>query len=98
MSRSIDWTRVSAENVRQALDQYDGMGPKAFFGRFGFAPTTTYDLPHGGRIYPPKAILGAAYEIATGERLTSADFEGGKSGAVKVLTSLGFPVVPRQPP
>ncbi len=33
-----------------------------------------------------------AYEFATGGRLASGDFEGGKSGAVKVLGSLGFTV------
>jgi hypothetical protein len=34
--------------------------------------------------------LGAAYEFAVGQRLASADFEGGKTGAVKVLGQLGF--------
>jgi hypothetical protein len=33
-----------------------------------------------------------AYEFATGERLGSGDFEGGRSGAVKVLGQLGFTV------
>jgi hypothetical protein len=42
--------------------------------------------------FPPKAILGMAYEFAIGERLASGDFEGGKTGAVKVLGSLGFTV------
>jgi hypothetical protein len=41
--------------------------------------------------------LGTAYELATGERLASGDFEGGKSGAVKVLGQLGFSVQPRRP-
>jgi hypothetical protein len=36
--------------------------------------------------------LGTAYEFATGQRLASGDFEGGKAGAVKVLGSLGFTV------
>jgi hypothetical protein len=40
--------------------------------------------------------LGTAYELATGERLASADFEGGKSGAVKVLGNLGFTVEEKQ--
>jgi hypothetical protein len=39
-----------------------------------------------------QAILGTAYEFATGERLASGDFEGGKTGAVKVLGELGFTV------
>ncbi len=41
-----------------------------------------------------KAILGTAYELATGQRLAPGDFEGGKDGAVKVLERLGFTVQP----
>lgn len=95
MVHSIDWETVTAQHVEQAIGEYDRMGAEAFFHRFGFAPTTTYDLLRDGKTYPPKAILGAAYELATGERLASPDFEGGKSGAVKVLSSLGFQVEPR---
>jgi hypothetical protein len=39
--------------------------------------------------------LGTADEFATGRRLDSSDFEGGKSGAVKVLSTLGFNVQKR---
>jgi hypothetical protein len=56
--------------------------------------TTTYDLVWDERHYPPKAILGTAYEFATGQRLASGDFEGGKVGAVKVLGKLGFTIKP----
>ena len=49
------------------------------------------------RRYPPKAILGTAYELATGQRLASGDFEGGRSGAVAVLGKLGFTVQSRRP-
>jgi hypothetical protein len=44
-----------------------------------------------------KALLGIAYEFATGRRLASGDFEGGKVGAVRVLGKLGFTVqrIPR---
>jgi hypothetical protein len=61
----------------------------------GFGPTTTYDLVWDGHRYPPKAILGAAYELATGQRLAPHDFEGGRTGAVKVLGALGFTVQPK---
>ena len=50
------------------------------------------ELVQDGRRYPPKAILGTAYEFATGQRLASGDFEGGRSGAVRVLGKLGFTV------
>ena len=44
------------------------------------------------RPYPPKALLGAAYELAMGRRLDPGDFEGGRTGAVRVLEKLGFTV------
>jgi hypothetical protein len=94
---SVTWNRVTRGNVLGAISEYDRLGPEAFFAAHGFAPTTTYDLIWDQRRYPPKAILGTAYELATGQRLASGDFEGGKSGAVKVLGQLGFDVQPRQP-
>ena len=91
-----NWDHVTRTEVLHALQEYDRLGPEAFFTAHGFAPTTTYDLVWNERRYPPKAILGTAYEFATGRRLASGDFEGGKSGAVKVLEKLGFTIVPRQ--
>jgi hypothetical protein len=86
------WDRVTHADVVHAIKEYDRLGPEQFFSKRGFAPTTTYELAWEERRYPPKAILGTAFEFATGERLASGDFEGGKSGAVKVLGQLGFTV------
>jgi len=97
MTRPIAWDRVSNADVERAIGEYDRLGPDAFFAAHGYAPTTTYDLVWDEHRYPPKAILGTAYELATGERLASADFEGGRSGAVRVLERLGFTVEERQP-
>ncbi|MEV4261139.1 hypothetical protein [Kribbella sp. NPDC049584] len=88
----IDWGQVTPAEVERAMDEYDRLGAEPFFAAHGFAPTTTYELVRDGRTYPPKAILGTAFELATGRRLTSAEFEGGKAGAVKVLGQLGFAV------
>lgn len=88
----ITWQDVTRSHVQRAIEDYDRLGPQQFFATHGFAPTTTYDLVFGGRTYPPKAILGTAYAFATGRRLASADFEGGRSGAVKVLEGLGFDI------
>jgi hypothetical protein len=93
----VAWDNVKRTDVVRAIKEYDRLGPEAFFSEHGFAPTTTYDLVWEERRYPPKAILGTAYELATGERLASGDFEGGKSGAVAVLGKLGFTVQARQP-
>ena len=96
MTHSIAWDQVGHDDVVRAIREYDDLGPERFFSEHGFAPTTTYDLVWDERRYPTKAILGTAYELATGRRLASADFEGGKSGAVKVLGKLGFTVEPRR--
>jgi hypothetical protein len=42
--------------------------------------------------YDSKAILGVAYEYATGRRLGAHDFNGGMYGAAAVLRTLGFDV------
>jgi hypothetical protein len=92
MTQAIGWDQVSHADVLRAIHEYDRLGPERFFSKHGFAPTTTYELVQDDRRYPPKAILGTAYELATGERLASGDFEGGKSGAVKILGKLGFTI------
>jgi len=89
----VDWDRVSHPDVLRAMREYDELGAEKFFSKHGFAPTTTYELVWKKRRYPPKAILGAAYEFATRKQLASGDFEGGKTGAVKILGKLGFDVV-----
>jgi hypothetical protein len=88
----VVWDRVTHRDVVRAIEEYDRLGPEQFFSKHGFAPTTTYELVLDERRYPPKAILGAAYEFATGHQLSSGDFEGGKTGAVRVLGNLGFTV------
>jgi hypothetical protein len=98
MTRSIAWDKVSHDNVVHAIREYDDLGAERFFFEHGFAATTTYDLVWEKRPYPPKAILGTAYELATGRSLSSADFEGGKTGAVRVLGKLGFTVQARRSP
>jgi hypothetical protein len=93
---AVEWAQVTRDTVVRAIEEYDRLGAEKFFAAHGFAPTTTYDLVWDGRRYPPKAILGTAYEFATGDRLASGDFEGGKSGTVTVLGKLGFTVEQRR--
>jgi hypothetical protein len=94
----VTWNYVTRADVLRSIKEYDRLGPEQFFSEHGFAPTTTYELTWEGRRYPPKAILGTAYELATGHRLGSGDFEGGKTGAVKVLEQLGFIVKEKRRP
>ena len=95
---TVEWDDVTRAEVLRAIQEYDRLGPEEFFSEHGFAPTTTYDLVWDERRYPPKAILGTAYEFATGQRLGSRDFEGGKTGAVRVLQQLGFTVQEKRRP
>jgi hypothetical protein len=92
MTQSLAWDQVTSADVVRAIQEFDQLGPEQFFSEHGFAPATTYELVWDERRYPPKAILGTAYEFATGRRLASGDFEGGKAGAVRVLGKLGFNV------
>jgi hypothetical protein len=63
------WDHVTRDDVVHAIGEYDRLGPAGFFAEHGFGPTTTYDLVWDERCYPPKAILGTAYEFATSQRL-----------------------------
>jgi hypothetical protein len=83
---------VTHDDVLRAIHEYDRLGPEQFFSHHGFGPSRSYQLVWDERRYPHKAILGVAYEFATGQRLASGDFEGGKGGAVAVLTKLGFTI------
>jgi hypothetical protein len=85
-------TDVTRHDVLRAIKEYDRLGPEQFFSEHGYGRSRSYELVWEKRRYPHKAILGTAYELATGHRLASGDFEGGKSGAVTVLRNLGFTV------
>jgi hypothetical protein len=88
--------KVTRDDVLRAIREYDRLGPQRFFSQHGFGPSRSYELVWDKRRYPHKAILGRAYELASGERLASADFEGGKAGAVAVLRNLGFDIQDKQ--
>ena len=83
---------VTRGDVLRAIREYDRLGPERFFAEHGYGRSRSYELVWNRRRYPHKAILGTAYELATGRRLGSGDFEGGKSGAVAILRQLGFTV------
>lgn len=70
--------QVSREYVLRAMREYDRLGPEQFFSAHGFAPTTTYELVRDKRRYPPKAILGTAYELATASALAPATSRAGR--------------------
>ena len=87
---AVAWEPVTPDDVLRAMQEYDRLGPEAFFSAHGFGPTTTYDLVWDERRYPPKAILGTAYEFAAGQRLAAGDFEGGKAALSRCSAGWGF--------
>jgi hypothetical protein len=92
----VAWHEVAHDDVVAAIREYDRLGAEKFFAEHGYGPSRTYELVWENRRYPHKAILGTAYELATGTRLAPGDFEGGRSGAVSVLGKLGFTIEPRE--
>lgn len=84
---------VTRIHVLSAIREYDQLGADEFLGRYGFVRERDYVLRERGKTYDSKAILGVAHRYATGTPATSDEFSGGKDGAAKVLTNLGFTVV-----
>jgi 5-methylcytosine-specific restriction protein B len=76
---------VRAQNVLQALQQID---------QESYPPdarSSTYDLIHNSKRYPPKYVLSLAVKIATGEEFPRSFFSGGEdSRAFRLLRDLGF--------
>jgi 5-methylcytosine-specific restriction protein B len=81
---------ITRDHVLAGIEDYESSFPHEF------GPSTTYDLVHGGKRYPPKAILGLAARHATGHVLTPADFSGGESSkCFRILRSLKFTIDPK---
>ena len=87
------WDPVQPHHIRQAADEYDRLGQDEFLARHHFGPATAYLLILDDKRYDSKAILGVAYQYATGRPLGPHDFSGGVHGAAGVLRSLGFEIV-----
>jgi hypothetical protein len=77
----VAWDHMTRADVSRAINEYDRLGPEWFLSEHGFAPTTTYELVWEERRYPPKAILGTAYEFATGIQRLRRRKDGRRKGA-----------------
>jgi hypothetical protein len=88
-----EWSVVARAHVLSAMREYDELGSREFLRRYGFGRSTAYTLWHQGKEYDSKAVLGVAYYHATGTVPRPDECSGGKDGAAKVLTDLGFDVV-----
>lgn len=84
---------LSRRAVLQAVDEY-GRDEAGFLERYGYGEADTYFLRHNGRPYASKAIVGVAYGYQYPEHgpLRHDQFSGGKAGAARHLSMLGFDV------
>ena len=59
-----------------------------------FADSSDYDVRYEGKLYPPKALVGVAAELALGREFVPKDFRGGiGTPCFKVLTDNGLEIV-----
>jgi hypothetical protein len=84
---------LSRRAVLQAVDEY-GRDEPGFLERYGYGEADTYILRHDGRVYASKAIVGVAYGYQYPDQgpLRHDQFSGGKAGAARHLSMLGFEV------
>jgi AAA domain (dynein-related subfamily) len=85
---------ITHAGVIQAINEFDSLGREAFLSKYGFGLAIAYSLVYEGNVYASKAIVGAAhgYDRPDLGPLTSEEFSGGRTGAARVLESLGFEV------
>lgn len=85
----MDFSLVQSQHILSAIEQLD-RGQKLD----GFGESTTYDVSHNGKLYPPKLLLALAYKNATGRELRGSDFPGGKgTPCFHHLNKLGYTII-----
>ena len=81
---------IKKKHLEKALKEIDRNGIRK--GRH----SSTYDLIHNGKSYPPKLVISIANRFANGTELDSDVFSGGKgTPAFELLESEGFEIVPK---
>ena len=84
---------IKKEHLEKAIAEIDKDGIRK--GRH----SSTYDLIHNGKSYPPKLVLSIANRYANGTELDSNDFGGGKdTPAFELMKAEGFEIVPKNDP
>ncbi|MGO2747002.1 hypothetical protein [Microbacterium sp.] len=85
-------TLTGRQSVEDALDEFDRLGRFGFLEKYGFGEAKEYFVVTENGNYDSKAIFAAAYEREHGEHLTNEDFSGGRTGAAKWLSELGYTI------
>lgn len=88
-------SEITGDAVRRAIAEFDALGEAAFLRRYGFRRAVSYHLQHDGKLYPSKAIAGAAHGFAMPNvgPLRARDFSGGDATVATVLRDLGFTIL-----
>jgi hypothetical protein len=82
---------ITRKDLLQAIERIDREGISAN------AHSSTYDVIHEGKAYPPKLVVSWANEFANGEELDRASFAGGKdTDCFKLLEREGFQIVDKE--
>ena len=84
---------TSPEAVRGAAREFDALGEEAFLYEYGYGPGSDCAVVIDGRLYPARALLGAAHghQYPDVGPLTDSDFSGPSETAAQ-LRELGFEV------
>ena len=96
MTRSIAWDKVTHADVLRAIQEYDRQGLSGFSLRTDSLPPRLMIWSGTDAVTRRKQSWARLMSSPRAKRLASGDFEGGKTGAVKVLAKLGFTIQPRR--
>ena len=84
---------ITKEHLEKAIEEIDREGIRK--GRH----SSTYDLVHNDKSYPPKLVLSIANRYANGVEIQSNNFGGGKgTDAFKLLEKEGFTIKEKTKP
>lgn len=81
---------INREAVLKAISAIGG-NPKRRNGR----ESTTYDLVHNGKTYPPILVLSEANKLMGGENLTLSKLSNNTDKPFSILRNLGFTIIPK---
>ena len=89
--KNINMDQINREHILAAIEEIDREGIRP--GR----NSSTYDVIHEGKPYPPKLVISIANRFATGEELDSSIFSGGMdTPAFQLLKKEGFEIVSKR--
>lgn len=84
---------IEKNHIAQALAEIDKEGVRP--GRH----SSTYDLVHDGKRYPPKLVISIANKYANGEELDPSTFPGGAgTHCLETLEEFGYEIVQKNDP